>query len=73
MFWERPAGENLHMQGDGNFMLIDNFDKTFLYPNSLMLTRNYVHERIYMGNGGLWHPVTDKPRPPDDARSRSAW
>ena len=39
-------------------MLIDNFDKSFHYPNSLFLPQTYIHERIYMGNGNIRHPMS---------------
>jgi len=51
-------GENAHMMEDGNLMLIDNFDKSFFYPNSLFLPRNFISERLYVGNSGLRDPRT---------------
>jgi hypothetical protein len=51
-------GENVHLREDGSLMLIDNFDKSWHYPNSLFLPQTYIHERLYMGNSNIRNPMT---------------
>jgi hypothetical protein len=64
----------VHVTEDGNIMLIDNFDKSFLYPNSMFLTQNYIQERLYVGNSGLQDPRTGKNAPWANAKlNRQAW
>lgn len=66
--------ENAHITQEGNVKLIDNLDKSFVYPNSLFLPQTYISERIHVGNGGIRHPVTKKMAPYADGRlSRASW
>lgn len=53
--------ENMHIREDGNVKLIDNFDKSLLYPNSFQIPQSYISERLYVSNGGLRHPVSGLP------------
>jgi len=67
-------GENVHVKENGNLHLIDNLDKSFMYPNSLFLAQTYISERIYTGNGGIVHPLTGKLASySDGSLSRSSW
>lgn len=66
--------ENAHITQEGAIKLIDNLDKSFIYPNSLFLPQTYISERIYVGNGGIRHPVTKKMASYADGRvSRASW
>lgn len=67
-------GENVHVMENGNIRLIDNLDKTFTYINSLFLPQTYISERIYMGNGGMRHPITKQLASfSNGVLTRSAW
>eukprot|EP00239_Pterosperma_sp_CCMP1384_P011024 CAMPEP_0197862918 /NCGR_PEP_ID=MMETSP1438-20131217/40026_1 /TAXON_ID=1461541 /ORGANISM="Pterosperma sp., Strain CCMP1384" /LENGTH=348 /DNA_ID=CAMNT_0043480639 /DNA_START=175 /DNA_END=1221 /DNA_ORIENTATION=- len=52
--------ENVYIKPNGNIQLIDNLDHAFVYPNSIFLPQTFLHERLYVSNGGMRNPRTKR-------------
>ncbi|KAK3286493.1 hypothetical protein CYMTET_5953 [Cymbomonas tetramitiformis] len=66
--------ENVHLSEGGRLTLIDNLDKSFVFPNSIFLPQTFISERMYVGNGAVRDAVTKKLASfADGSPSKAAW